>query len=70
MENGEANPETMALMEGYDPDLDGNPPAWVADEAMWDRAKRAVDPTGAGADYMEPWAVVAHVYEKMGGGKK
>ncbi len=58
----------MALMEGYDPDLDGNPPAWVANEATWDRAKRAVDPRGKGAQkYTTPWAVVTHVYKKMGG---
>ena len=67
---GEMDAETAALMDGYDPDIEGNPPAWVADEATWDRAKKAVDPEGKGAKYTEPWAVVALVYSKMGGGKK
>lgn len=42
-----------------------NPPAWVKSEAIWDRAKAAVEPNWA--SYSEPWAVVAHVYEQMGG---
>ena len=42
-----------------------NPPAWVHNEALWERAKHAVRPHWH--EYREPWAVVAHVYEQMGG---
>lgn len=42
-----------------------NPPAWVADESKWERAKQAVEKRWG--NYDEPWAVVAHVYENMGG---
>ncbi len=46
----------------------GNPPAWVDDEATWDRAKAAVEKYWD--EYDEPYAVVASVYENMGGGTK
>lgn len=61
--------DSIEVMDGYDPEVDGNPPAWVGeeDEPVWERAKEAVDPEGAGAHYSDPWAVVAHVYKKMGG---
>jgi hypothetical protein len=42
-----------------------NPPAWVHNEPLWDRAKHVVRPHWH--EYREPWAVVAHVYEQMGG---
>ncbi len=42
-----------------------NPPSWVADERTWDRAKANVRPYWH--TYRDPWAVVAHVYEQMGG---
>lgn len=58
------------LIADYDPERDGNPPAWVADEATWERAKEAVDPEGEGADYDEPWAVTSYVYRKLGGALK
>lgn len=46
-----------------------NPPAWVADEATWERAKKAVRPESKKSQrrYSEPYAVVAHVYRNMGG---
>jgi hypothetical protein len=44
-----------------------NPPAWVRDEHLWERAKHVVRPHWH--EYREPWAVVAHVYEQMGGHK-
>jgi hypothetical protein len=47
-----------------------NPPSWVEDEAIWTRAKAAVDPEGEGVKYDEPWAVVVAVYRKMGGESK
>lgn len=61
------DPELMKHLENYDPVRDGNPPSWVTDEALWERAKEAVDPEGKGASYDEPYAVIAHVYKKMGG---
>jgi hypothetical protein len=45
-----------------------NPPAWVADEGTWERAKEAVRKYWD--RYDEPWAVVSHVYSQMGGGSK
>ncbi len=63
---GKQDPQLKKLMRGFDPE--DNPPAWVRDESKWERAKEAVDPEGDGADkYDEPYAVVAHVYKRMGG---
>jgi hypothetical protein len=45
--------------------LPENAPAWVRDEALWERAKFAVRPNWD--RYDKPWAVVARVYENMGG---
>ena len=44
-----------------------NPPAWVRDEHLWERAKYVVRPHWH--EYREPWAAVVHVYEQMGGHK-
>lgn len=44
----------------------GNPPSWVLDEDTWDRAKEAIRKRWA--DYDEPYAVVASIYQNMGGG--
>jgi hypothetical protein len=64
VENG-VEDDIATLMEDYDP---GENPAWAQDEDIWERAKKAVDPEGEGADkYDEPWAVVATVYKNMGG---
>jgi hypothetical protein len=41
-----------------------NPPAWVADEAIWERAKEAAE----GGEYEDFYAVVTDIYKKMGGG--
>lgn len=57
------------LREASSESADGmtpNPPAWVTNEAAWDRAKEAVRPYWG--NYSEPWAVVAHVYNNMTGG--
>lgn len=45
-----------------------NPASWVTDEDIWNRAKAAADK----GDYDDDtyWAVVAHIYERMGGGIK
>ena len=64
LDNGDHDPELDELMQDYD---DGENPPWATDHDTWERAKKAVDPEGKGADYDEPWAVVAHVYKKMGG---
>ena len=64
LEAGEMDVELEAT-EGYDPEADGNPPAWVEDEEIWERAKAAVEDKW---DEMEsPWAVVAFIYQKMHG---
>lgn len=67
--SGKQDKKLRKLMKGFDPEE--NPPKWVAHKAKWERAKEAVDPEGEGADkYDEPYAVVAHVYKRMGGGIK
>jgi len=45
-----------------------NPPKWASNPAIWDRAEKIVDPEGEGAKYSEPYAVVANIYKRMGGG--
>ena len=70
MEETGGDDEILDLVMGYDPELDGNPPAWVEDEDLWERAKAAVNPEAEDAPYSDPWAVVAHVYKKMSGGIK
>jgi hypothetical protein len=62
---GKTDPDLMDHLDGYDPETDGNPPAWVNDEATWERAKNAVEKSWD--DYDQPYAVVAHVYKAMGG---
>jgi hypothetical protein len=42
-----------------------NPPAWVADEQLWVRAREAVRPRWE--DYRHPWGVVVQVYKSLGG---
>ena len=42
-----------------------NPPGWAVDEELWERAKAAADEGDYEGD--EYWAVVAHIYQKMGG---
>jgi uncharacterized protein len=48
----------------------GDGPSWAADPAIWSKAEAAVDPDGKGSDFDDPWAVVAYVYERMGGSVK
>jgi hypothetical protein len=45
--------------------VEGNPPAWVASEKTWDKAKKAVKKYWK--RYDEPYAIVAHVFRNMGG---
>lgn len=53
----------------YQPfDKTHNPPGAVGSEKTWDRAKKAVKKYWKGYD--EPWAVVMHVYQNMGGKSK
>jgi len=42
-----------------------NPPSWVMDEDIWERAKKAVEPYWN--RYRDPYAVVVYVYKQMGG---
>lgn len=76
VENGDGEPELMDLAEalqdeidamGEDAELPPPPPTWAINPDIWEKAEKAVDPDGAGAQYTEPWAVVIHVYSKMGG---
>ena len=57
---------SYAIKGGKSKTRPDNPPAWVTDEAIWERAKEAVRKYWD--RYSEPWAVVTHVYENMGGG--
>ena len=75
IENGEGDEELLKLAKTVD--LENNPPAWVEDEDIWDRAKEAVlgtatpsEKTVSKSKYDEPWGVIAHVYQKLGGGLK
>lgn len=55
--------------EEYKPfDKAHNPPSWVADKAIWDKAKKAVKPYKK--NYEEPWSVISHVYFNMHGKKR
>lgn len=71
---GEGDPQLLQLaaelveeIAEFGPEVD-NPPSWVANEGIWEEAKAAVDPDGEGAaKYPDPWAVVTHVYKRMGG---
>lgn len=49
-------------------DKDHNPPGMVASEKIWNKAKKAVKKSWK--KYDEPWAVVYHVYQNMGGKPK
>jgi len=71
IEDGNGDEEIMDLVDGYDPEKDGNPPSWIdpADEAVWERAKAAVGPEGE-SEAEDYWAVVTHVFKKMGGAVK
>lgn len=42
-----------------------NPPPFVADKKIWQKAKKAVKKYWR--KYSEPYATVVHVYEQMGG---
>jgi hypothetical protein len=68
LEDGEGDEEIMALVDDYDPEKDGNPPSWIdpADESTWERAKEAAGPEGE-SEAEDYWAVVTHVFKKMGG---
>lgn len=64
IEEGEFDDDIMLLMEDFNPDMI---PAWAEDKKTWKKAKKIVDPEGDGAEYSDPYAVVAHLYKKMGG---
>jgi len=49
-------------------DVGTNPASWVEDEDIWDRAKKAADAGEYDADTY--WAVVSHIYKRMGGKSK
>jgi len=63
---GNGSPKLMKLAKGVTEET--NPPAWVADEDIWEKAKAAVEPKWD--EYDEPFAVTAAVYKKMGGSFK
>jgi len=63
---GNGSPKLMKLAKGVTEET--NPPAWVADEDTWEKAKAAVEPKWD--EYDEPFAVTAAVYKKMGGSFK
>lgn len=50
-----------------------NPASWIKDEDKWEKAKKAVGDKYGGESNPRHWAVVTHIYERMGGkikGKK
>jgi hypothetical protein len=64
--DGDGDEEIMDLVDGYDPEKEGNPPSWVEDDDTWEAAKKAVGPEEE-SKAKDFWAVVSHVYSKMGG---
>lgn len=65
------DPETQQTIRDNgknDKYLPHNPPGAIADEKIWDRAKKVVKKYWK--KYEEPWAVVYDVYRKMGGKPK
>lgn len=66
----ELTEDELGRLKGWGTSLEveGNPPAWVANESIWDKAKKQVKENWS--EYDEPYAVVADVYFKMGGEKK
>jgi hypothetical protein len=63
VQNGDGDKRLMKLARKVDEDH--NPPQWAVDEELWEKAKDAVEDKWD--EYDEPYAVVAHVYQKMGG---
>lgn len=64
-----AEVKSQGKNEEYIPfDKPHNPPSWVKNETIWDKAKKAVKPYRK--NYEEPWSVISHVYFQMGGKKK
>jgi len=75
IKKGNGSPKLMKLSKGITPET--NPPKWVQHKAIWQKAKKAVtgeaEPGEAELEetgYDEPYAVISHVYKKMGGGIK
>lgn len=64
VQNGDGDRRLMRLSDGITEET--NPPESITDEDIWEKAKEAVEPHWD--EYDEPYAVVMHVYEKMGGG--
>lgn len=63
VQNGEGDKRLMKLARGVTEE--NNPPNWALDESLWEKAKAAVEDRWD--EYDEPYAVVAHVYQQMGG---
>lgn len=67
VQSGRVDRELKSLMATFDADATPVPP-WARDESVWEAAVEVVDPDGTGGhEYDDPWLVVAHVYEAMGG---
>ena len=66
IKDGKGDPKLMDLAKGVTEET--NPPSWIADEDIWEKAKAAVKPKWD--DYDEPYAVVSAVYRRMGGAIK
>jgi len=64
LDEGECDDDIMMLMADFDPE---SMPDWVLDEKVWKKATKIVDPEGDGAEFSDPYSVIAHLYKKMGG---
>jgi len=69
MAAGKVDKGVVKIVDGYDPDVDGNPPSWAPDEETWERAKKAVG-SEEESDYDDYWAIVTTVYKQMKGAIK
>jgi len=66
IEAGGGEEELLALVDNFDPDVEGDPPAWASDADAWQKAQAALDGVVEDGDE-NYYPVLVHVYEKAGG---
>lgn len=64
--DGNGDDKIVELIGGEEHEQGGEPPPWVQDAALWERAEHAVS-TIADIDDDERMSVIAHTYQALGG---